>query len=258
MDTNRLNTTCQSLRLDTFPEAIASQIGNSEYELAPFDLRLFELLDGQLAANKAKKIARFQKQANLRFPNVFPEDIDFELYPKLKPKLYQQLISCDWIKAKQHVLQIGPTGTGKTSLACIFAQAAIALEMPVAFYRLSNLLLELIAAQNEGELLKLIRKLNRAALLIIDDWGNALMEKDERHLLFELIESRDGKGSLLITSQYPIEVWHESFNDSTIADSVLDRIVHNSHKIELEGESIRKLLGQKSLKKSMGGSNVKH
>jgi DNA replication protein DnaC/transposase len=243
MNTSLLNSRCKELRLDSIPDAVAYQLSQSGYEDIPFDVRLLELLNGQASINKAKKVTRLQKQANLRYPNVFVEDMKYELYPKLKISQFKQLQICDWIESQQHVLIIGPTGLGKTYLSCVLAQAAIALEIPVIFFRLSNLLLELIAAQNEGELQKFVKKVNRAKLLVIDDWGNAMMEKDERHLLFELIESRDKNGSLLITSQYPIDVWHTAFQDETIADSVLDRIVHSSHKIELKGDSIRKLIG---------------
>tara|TARA_Y100000034_G_scaffold136659_1_gene214721 strand:+ start:3902 stop:4651 length:750 start_codon:yes stop_codon:yes gene_type:complete len=247
MSSNDLNDACQFLKLDILPKLLAAQLSDPTNEMIPFEQRLLELLDGQVAINRDRKIARLQRQASLRYPNVYMEDMNYELYPALKVNQFEHLSSCKWINQKQNVLIIGSTGLGKTHLACVLAQAAIAKEMTVLFYRLSNLLLELIAAQNENELSKFIKKVNRASLLVIDDWGNALMEQNERHLLFELVESRDKNGSLLITSQYPIEVWHQSFQDSTIADSVLDRIVHNSHKIELAGESIRKLMGEREL-----------
>ncbi|WP_158681371.1 IS21-like element helper ATPase IstB [Pseudoalteromonas sp. T1lg88] len=233
---------CKEIRLDAFPEAIAFQQAHSEYDEYPFESRLLELLESQAARNKAKKVVRLQKQAKLRFPDVYLEDIEYEFYPSLKVNQLKQLASGDWIRERRHLLIIGATGLGKTNIACVLAQAAMAQELSVIFYRLAYLLLELVAAQNEGKLANLMKKLNKMDLLIIDDWGNALMDKDERHLLFELIESRDKKGSLLITSQYPVEVWHDTFQDATLADSVLDRIVHNSHKIELKGKSIRELL----------------
>ena len=158
----------------------------------------------------------------------------------------EQLASCDWIRSYKHLLLTGKTGTGKTSLACIIAQEAIKQLIPVLFFRLSNLLLELVAAQQDEKLKPFIRKLNRAPLLIIDDWGNALMNKTQRHLFFELIESRDLNASLLITSQYPVSVLHESFQDSSLADSVLDRIIHNAHCIEFNGGSLRKLMAQRN------------
>jgi DNA replication protein DnaC len=234
---------CQQLKLFAFAGSFEHQEGKPNYDKLDFNSRLAEMLDAQLQANSDKRIATLTKQAKLRYPQMFVEDIDYELYPRLKVTQVKQLARCEWINQKHHLLIIGPTGTGKTSLACVFANAAIRQHIPVLFYRLATLLLELVAAKNEGELVKFIRKINRAKLLILDDWGNALMNTEERHLLFELIESRDQYSSLLITSQYPVATWHDSFQDSTIADSVLDRIVHNAHVIDrTKKPSIRKLL----------------
>jgi DNA replication protein DnaC len=221
------------------------QIASSTLDELTFDERFFELLNGQNDFVVEKRKCTLNKQAKLRYPTMFLENLDYGLYPDLKQKQVQQLITCDWIREHRHLLITGKTGTGKTSLACIFAQEAIKQLIPVLFFRLTNLLLELVVAQKEEKLKNYIRKLNRAPLIIIDDWGNALMNKPERHLLFELIESRDLNASLLITSQYPVSVWHESFQDSTIADSVLDRIVHNAHQIEFKKGSIRRMLNEK-------------
>lgn len=237
---NSLKANCKTLKLDALLPLIDEEnivLSHTEW--------LTELLNAQLAFNTQKKIKRLTTQAKLKYPEVFLSDIDYTLYPSLKVTQVNQLAEANWVQTHKNIIIIGATGTGKTSLACRFAQEVIAKQQSVLFYRLSHLLLELVAAEKEGELIKLLKKLGRIDVLIIDDWGNALMDKNERHLLFELIEYREQKGSLLITSQYPISAWHETFGNETIADSVLDRIVHKSHKIHLKGESIRKLLADK-------------
>ena len=244
MNSQTIISKCEKLKLYKFATTYLEQQKQIASETLDFDTRLNELLDCQILANEDKRIALLTKQAKLRYSNGGLENIDYALFPKLKANVVNKLATCTWIEQNTHLLIIGPTGTGKTTLACGFGLAAIRKRIPVIFYRLANLLLELTAAKKEGEFTKLIRKINRAKLLILDDWGNALMNANERHLLFELIESRDLNGSLLITSQYPVATWHDAFNDSTIADSVLDRIVHKAHTVDLaQSPSIRKLVG---------------
>lgn len=224
-----------------------AQANEPMYTKLEFNERFSEILTSEIEFKADKRKKMLIKQAKLRYPSVFLETLDYSLYPELKQKQMKQLATCDWIRAFHHVLITGKTGTGKTSLACIVAQEAIKQLIPVLFFRLSNLLLELVSAQQDEKLKVFIRKLNRSPLLIIDDWGNALMNKAQRHLFFELIESRDLNASLLITSQYPVSVWHESFQDSSLADSVLDRIIHNAHHIDFKGDSLRKLMAKRKL-----------
>lgn len=236
-----LKNQCKQLKLDGF----LSTLERGDSENKSNDDFLSELLMSQMMHNAERKIKRLTTQAKLRYTDVYLSDIDYALYPSLKVTQVNQLAECHWVTHQKNIIFIGATGTGKTSLACRLAQAVIAKQQSVMFYRLLHLLLELIAADKEACLMKLVKKLSRFDVLIIDDWGNARMDKNERHLLFELIEYREKKGSLLITSQYPISAWHETFGNEAIADSVLDRIVHKSHKITLKGESIRKLISDK-------------
>uniref|UniRef100_E6XS73 IstB domain protein ATP-binding protein n=1 Tax=Shewanella putrefaciens (strain 200) TaxID=399804 RepID=E6XS73_SHEP2 len=243
MNAKTVKLLCQQLHLPGLQSGFETQSTSASYLDMPFDDRLVALLQAQLNFQQNNRQATLKRQAKLRFPSTYLEQIEQKFYPELKMPTLRQLAKCDWIRAHQHVLLIGPTGTGKTTLACAFANEAIQQQIPVLFFRMANLLLQLVAARNENTLNKLARKIARAPLLVLDDWGNALMSSEERHLFFELIEARDQQGSLMITSQYPVTTWHETFQDATIADSVLDRIVHKSHQLTLNGESIRKQQG---------------
>jgi DNA replication protein DnaC len=203
MNSQYIFTQCETLKLVGIAQAFERQESSKEYDKFGFNERLSELLDAQINTNQNKRIHTLQRQAKLRYPKVYVSDLDYTLYPKLKPSQMKQLANSDWIHKHHHLLIIGPTGMGKTTLACAIAQEAIHQQISVLFYRLANLLLELLAAKHEKRLNLLFRKLNRASLLVIDDWGNALMGTEERHLFFELIESRDQNASLLITSLYP-------------------------------------------------------
>ena len=151
------------------------------------------------------------------------------------------LLEFDWVTSCENIVITGKTGAGKTHLACALANAALQRGVTVLFKRFYELLLELIAAENEQRLVRFRRKLNRMQILIIDDWGLAPLSERERHLLFEFIESRERNASLIITSQYDVKDWHSAFQDQTLADSILDRIVSYAHIIKLEGESARGL-----------------
>jgi DNA replication protein DnaC len=243
MNNQTIEEKCEQLKLLGVAEAFKVQNEHPEYDEMEFNSRLGELLDAQVETNSQRRIKTLTTQAKLRFPNVFMQDIDYRLYPNLKKHKLTRLAECDWISKHQNVSITGPTGTGKTTLACILAQEAIYRHIPVRFYRISKFLLKLLAAKNDGDT-RFLNQVTKVSLLILDDWGNALMSPPECQLFMDLIEERDGKGSLLITSQYSTDIWHESFNNVNAADSVIDRIIPNTHKINLgDAESIRKLKG---------------
>lgn len=231
------------LKLNGFKAALENQLTSTEYDDVDFLSRLDDLLSHEENDARNRRISYLQKQAKLRWPNASISDIKYELHPLLKPVLVKELAQLVWVLNYQHVVITGATGTGKTYIACALAQQAIMEAIPVLYFRFNELLLSLVAADKNEKLTALRRRLNKTPLLIIDDWGISPMNPVERHLLFELIESRDKKGSIVITSQYPIKAWYDAFQDPTIADATLDRIVHQTHEITLKGESIRKAIG---------------
>ena len=149
-----------------------------------------------------------------------------------------------WIKEKQNVIITGPTGSGKTFIACALANSACRSGFSAYYIRLPRLLQELNIAQGDGSYGKLLSRLARYALLIIDDWGLAKLNDKERRDILEVLEVRHGITSTIVSSQIPMEKWHDTIGDPTIADAVLDRVIHNAHIITMKGESMRKLLSK--------------
>lgn len=235
--------TLTELKFNGMKEALESQFLSIEYDNMDFLSRFDELLCHEENDYRNRRVSYLQKQAKLRWPNAAVNDIKYELHPSLKPTKMKELAQLVWVLNKQHIVITGATGTGKTYIACALAQQAIMEGTPVLYFRFNELILNLVAADKNEKLTAFMRRLNKTKLIIIDDWGISPMNPVERHLLFELIESRDKKGSMIITSQYPIKAWYDAFQDPTIADATLDRIVHQTHEIVLKGESIRKAIG---------------
>jgi hypothetical protein len=154
--------------------------------------------------------------------------------------LFQSLTTCAWIRDSHHVLIAGPTGVGKSWLACALGHKACRDGFSVLYRRAPRLFADLATARGEGRLARLMRSLERTRLLIIDDWGPEPLNAEQRRDLLEIVDDREGKGSLLVTSQVPISRWHEIIGDPTLGDAILDRVIHRSHRIELKGESLRK------------------
>jgi DNA replication protein DnaC len=225
--------------------ALLQQLSSADFEDMSFLARLDDLLEHEVNVCQNKRISYLQKQAKLRWPNASIEGIKYELHPSLKPAKIKELAELVWVVNGHHVVITGATGTGKTYIACALALQAIMNAIPVLYFRFNELILNLVAADKNEKLTAFRRKLIKAPVLVVDDWGISPLSPIERHLLFELIESRDKKGSMIITSQYPIKSWHDAFQDPTLADATLDRIVHQTHEIVLKGESIRKVMGIK-------------
>jgi DNA replication protein DnaC len=197
------------------------------------------LIDREVAARDTKRLGRRLRQARLR-QNAVVEDTDFRTPRGLDRALFHKLAGCDWIRHSQHLVISGPTGVGKSWLACALGHKACREGFSVIYRRASRLFVELAAARGEGRLPRMLATLERTRLLIIDDWGPEPLTSEQRRDLLEIVDDRYEKGSLLVTSQLPVARWHELIGDPTIGDAILDRVVHRAHRIELKGPSLRK------------------
>ena len=204
-----------------------------------FEERLGLLVDRECTERETRRLTTRLRNARLK-QNACVEDVDFRHPRKLNKMLFMQLAGCQWIKEHLNVLLIGPTGVGKTYLACALAHKACREGYSAVYFRLPRLLHDLSIAKADGRYVKVLAAISRIDLLVLDDWGLDTLVKEQRHDLLEILEDRHGLRSTLITSQLPVKHWHEIIADPTLADAILDRLVHNAYKLELSGESMRK------------------
>jgi len=197
------------------------------------------LLEREVTARDNKRLSRRLSQARLR-QNAVVEDADFRAPRGLDRALFHQLAGCDWIRHSQHLVISGPTGVGKSWLACALGHKACREGFSMLYRRAPRLFADLTVARGEGRLPRMLATLERTRLLIIDDWGPEPLTAEQRRDLLEIVDDRYEKGSLLVTSQVPVKRWHELMGDPTIGDAILDRVVHRAHRLELKGPSLRK------------------
>lgn len=198
------------------------------------------MLDREAAARADKRFANRLRNAKMRFPNACIEDVDFAASRGLDRRQILSLAQGDWIKAREQIILTGQTGTGKTWLACAFAHQAARLDHSVSYVRMPRLFEDMAMARLDGRFPRLVDKLARVQLLVLDDWGTHGLTDQQRLDLLELFEERYQRRSTIITAQLPVSGWHTMIGEPTIADAILDRIVHNAHRIELKGDSMRR------------------
>ena len=237
------NQTLQSLRslkLTGMAEGLEQQLTQPPtHDELSFEERIALLVDREATYRNNNKIARLLKTAKLKL-KAYPEDIDYQHPRGLKQNQLAELLSSQWIHQHHNILITGPTGCGKTYLGCVLATQACRHGLSVRYFRTSRLLESLNTAHGDGRFSRLIQQLAKTDLLILDDWGLEKMTLSQRNDLLEIMEDRHGLRSTLITSQLPITQWHKTIGDNTRADAILDRLLHNSHKLILKGESMRK------------------
>ena len=229
----------QALNLTGMVRALQEQLQTPECERLSFEERLGLLVDREATERENRKLAIRLGKARLRQQAVI-EDVDFRHPRGLDRSLLLSLASCQWVRQRQNCLITGPTGVGKTYLACALAHKACREGVGAHYSRVSRLLEELRIARADGSYARRLATLGRLDLLVLDDWGLAPLTDEGRRDLLEILDDRYDRRSTLVASQLPVEKWHDALGDPTLADAILDRLVHNAHRIALHGESMRK------------------
>jgi len=229
----------QALKFTGMATALAEQMQMPDIEELSFEERLGLLIDREATERDNRRLSSRLRRAKLKH-NAALEDIDYRHPRGLDKSLIQSLAACQWVKEHLNILLTGPTGVGKTWLACALAQKACREGYTILYMRLPRLLQEMAVAKGDGRYPKLLATLAKTDVVILDDWGLAKLTAEHRRDLLEILEDRHGTRSTLVTSQFPIEKWHDVIGDPTLADAILDRLVHNAYKINLKGASMRK------------------
>ena len=231
----------RALKLDGMAQAFGELETQEETRNLTHAEWLALLLDREAASRNTRRFQTRLRAARLRHSQAVIEDVDYRTPRRIDKALFQQLATCRWIAEHRGLLISGPCGVGKSWLSCALAQKACRDGYTVHYARVPRLFADLDLAHGDGRFARLFRMLVKVDLLVLDDWGPDRLSAAQRRDLMEIVEDRHGRGSILITSQLPVATWHEVIGEPTLGDAILDRIVHNAYRLELDGPSMRKI-----------------
>lgn len=234
----------QVMKLYGMADAFREQIDTAASSQLSFEERFGLLVDRQWTWKEGRALTRRLQLAKFKERGVI-EDIDYQHPRGLDRKLMRTLASSEWVRVHHNILLTGPTGIGKTWLACALAHKACRDGFFAMHKRIAELFRELAVARGDGSLGQFLAKLARIDVLVLDDFAMVALKEQERRDFLEICDDRYQRRSTILTSQMPVSRWHEQIGDPTIADSIMDRLVHNAYRIELDGESMRKVQGRK-------------
>lgn len=239
----------KTLRFQGMLEAFQEQLQAPDINRLSFDERFALLIEREYLTRENRKLINRLRQAKLKESDACIEDINYSPERQLSKTVITRLAECSWIARKENVLITGSTGAGKTYLACAFANQACRQGYGARYIRLPKLFQAITIAKADGSYIKLMEYVAKLPLLVLDDWGIAPMNDANRRDLLEIIDDRYHQSSTLITSQLPVKSWHDSIGDATLGDAILDRLIHNAHRIEVQGPSMREIIAKKTNKK---------
>ena len=230
----------QQLKLPAFIEVFDEIEQNTSHQLTLGEA-IGMMAQRETLLRENKRLARLLKSAKLRYSSACVANIDYDQSRTFNKDQVRELTHCGWIVKQRNIILTGPTGTGKSYLACALAHQACQMGHKVRYARVSRLTEQLKLSHADGSYTRLLEQLAKVQVLILDDWGIDQLDRQARRDLLEVLEDRYAKSSTIITSQLPIDMWHRFIGDDTIADAVCDRVINNAYKIEIKGDSMRKM-----------------